>query len=314
MGSGSMSAKKVGLLLVIFLIAAPISRARTKEAVNFKYQLETGMQFGYRLTVKTTTIQKVLGMAINRDEEWQIRYQITVLSGSNNRGGALLRANYAAIAYHLDSPFQQYSYRLNPDDTTLPDRLKPFAKLIGTDFKLSLQKAPKIMVNTQKDNPVNPEKFDLQQLLESFSSDTLAAQYMFPKLINNIFWIYPKGAQTYKSNDSWQGVSSLTNGQFEPNVKTEYRIKDIDDERILVALATPDGCKYQKVEPVKDEKTELTKVVTALAGSLAGQVEIAKKSKLPSAGMLHLNLNGTVNRFGTDTPVTLKMLVKYQRF
>jgi hypothetical protein len=309
-----MPIKKCLWLLVILMIGSVGARAAAKDkTINFKYQLETGMKFGYQLSVKTATTQQVLGRVINRDEEWQIRYQITVLSGSANRGGALLRVTYDSIGYRLDSPFEQYSYRLKPDDAALPERLKPYARLIGTDFKLSLQKTPKIKVNAQKENSAHPEGFNLQQLFASFSSDALAAQYQFPNLIGNIFWAYPNAAQKYKTGASWQGASSLTNGQFAADVKTEYRIIDANTERIQVALRTPNGYKYQKEQPVRDNQTELTKMVTALAGNLAGQVEIAKASKLPFAGMIKLSLDGTVNRFGTEVPVSLQMAVRYQR-
>jgi hypothetical protein len=308
-----MSAKKALLLLGIFLFGAVNAvTAENRETIDFKYQLATGMKFGYQLIVKTATTQKILGEVITRNEEWQIQYQITVLSGSGNRGGALLRAVYGPIFYRLDSPFQQYSYRLTPDDATLPERLKPYADLIGTDFKIALSKTPKIEVNAKTDNPANPEDFNLQHLVSSFSPDLRSAKYLFPNLIGNIFFAYPNASQKFKANDSWASESFLTNGQFAPKLKTEYRITAINDERIQVALGTPFGCKYQNEQSVKHNKIELTKVVSVLTGSLEGQLEIAKDSKLPLTGMANLNLVGTVNRFGAELPVTLKMTVQYQ--
>jgi hypothetical protein len=308
-----MMVKKVILLLGIFLIGAVNTlAAEQRERIDFKYHLETGMKFGYQLTVKTATTQKVLGELISRNEEWQIQYQITVLSGSNNRGGALLRATCSTIFYRLESPFQQYAGQLTPNDANLPERLKPYAKLIGTDFKISLLKAPKIEVNAVTEHSMNPEGFNLQQLFSGAGSNGMAAQSLLSNLIGNIFCAYPNASQKFKTTDSWQGESCLTNGQFDPKLKTEYRIKAVNAERIQVALGTPSGCKYQNQQSVKDHQTELAKVVSVLTGSLEGQLEIARASKLPIKGMMDLNLAGTVNRLGVESPVTLKMTVQYQ--
>jgi hypothetical protein len=308
-----MSIKKIWWLAGIFLIGAfNVRAAENSEIVNLKYQLETGMQFGYRLTVKTATTQRILEKVVPRAEEWQIKYKITVLSGSDNRGGAILRATYAAIDYRLNSPLQQYSGHLNPNDVTLPERLKPYADLVGTDFIVSLSKTPRFEIPAKKHNPVNPEEFDLLQFLSSVNPDALAAQSLFSNLLGNILLAYPHPALKLKPNARWQRVSYLTNGSFMPKLKLDYQVVAIDAERIKVAVTTPFGCKYQNRQPVKNRQTEVTKVITALTGSLQGRIEIVKESKLPAAGMLQLDLTGTVNRFGTLVPVTLITTVQYQ--
>jgi hypothetical protein len=314
LGSGRMSVKKALVLLGIFLLGAVnASAAGQGETINFKYQLETGMKFGYQLTVKTDTTQKILDEVIPRDEEWQIQYQITVLSGSGNRGGALLRVTYDSIFYRLDSPFQQYSRRLTPDDANLPERLKPYANLIGTDFKIYLLKTPKIEVNAQTDHPADPEDFNLLQFFSSLSPNVTSVKYLFPNLIGNIFVAYPNASHKFKANDHWLSERCLTNGQFAPKLKTEARITAIDAERIHVGLGTASGCKYQNEQSVMHNKLKLAKVVSVLTGSLEGQLEIAKDSKLPMNGMINLDLAGTVKRFETEAiPVTVKMAIRYQ--
>jgi hypothetical protein len=308
-----MLVKKIGLLAGILAFGAfNVLAAGNDEHFNLKCRLETGMRFGYRLTVKTATTQNVLEKVVPREEEWQIKYRVTVLSGSGNRGGIVLRATYAAIDYRLDSPWQQYAGHLSPDDVTLPERLKPYANLVGTDFKVSLSKTPRIEIPAKRHNPVNPEDFDLQLFLSSINPDTLAAQTLFANLLGNILFTYPHSPAKLRLNDRWQGVSCLTNGSFTPKLRCKYQVTAIDAERIKLAVTTPFGCKYRNRQPVKNHQTEVMKVVTDLTGSLQGRIEIVKKSKLPAAGMLRLDLAGTVNRFGTLVPVTLTMTVQYR--
>lgn len=278
-----------------------------EEAVVLKYRLETGAQYKYCLTVKSETVQQILNQKVTRAEEWRIGYGITVLSGSENKSGLMLRVVYDSLHYKLASPFHQYDCQLIPGNNQLPVNLQAYANLIETDYTIKFQNRPKIEVKAE-----NGSSLELQQRIAKAGPEMLAADQMFPYLIQNIFQGHPKREWRLSPGAVWQEKTVLTDGQMAPEVVAQYRFVEGDANRLRVEFQSPTGCSLKRKWVSQNNRQVIAEMVSDLSGTVNGGYQIEKNTGLPLEGEIILTMTGNIRKDEKSIPTVWKTEIRYR--
>lgn len=296
----------LGLIVILGLNRSGLAKA---DPVSLKYRMATGAHYQYQMTVQTETVQQIWGQPVDRKETWSIRYGITVLSGSNNKSGILLRVTYDSIDYQFSNAFLQYAYKLYPDCSGLPAGLQPYAELVGSEFHLKLQNCSKTNMPEKRPQSVNS---DLRQLLSPANPEAYTVNFMFHELIHNLFPVYPKSRKALQPGDCWKERLTVSNGQVAPKLQAVYELTATSGDQLQVELETPSGCSLKQKFASKVNQQVVAKNIVNLTGTARGSFRIAKVDSLPLEGKIRLDLAGEIKKSGLDIPTTLKLDVNYR--
>lgn len=303
--------KKNFFLLVIafFFLANVMAAEETEERVDLGYRLENSTNFRYQLTIDTVSTQQVLDQFIRHREKWEIDYSFQV-TGEKKGDGYPITVTYDSINFAQESPFEQFEYNLAESEAGLPDSLRPYAGVIGTNFSL-------LLTNQAVISPESTTYFPKLNT-KNLSPTDLTFHYMtvyFPYLAGNIFILpYPKtGPQQLQIGETWKLKIPFSNGKVSPNMDTVFTIKEIKNNSFLVtAVAKTGGFKLNRTFSMGNNKPSAG-FDTDLTGTMEGTVEVERINGLPLTGNIQITLSGDLLRLGRKIPVTFNLTIDLQR-